>query len=550
MKYKEGESKYSQIKKQFCTDYSQQNLSYAELAKKYGFSMSTVHFLVVKWGLKKTEQQRRQCISRRQTVVFIPEKELRHLYSEEHLSYREIAAKLHYSPSCIRKKCLLLGISKTKDQVLRDKLRNCSRRYKVISKSQLEALYCEQNLNMDQIADILKTHAVCVQKWVTYYGFKKTPEQNRARFLIERHLHQDIILQRRINRRCQKQHCSKEDARLVCDPSYYKEAVQNGRFQDMTNIEIAHALGVSYSYIQNRNRKLDLRKHILFSPKRSQEEKDIEVLLCTWGVSPRSVVTGKHLKNGREIDLFVPELSVGIEYNGSYWHSEEVVSRYYHQRMKSLPALKEHIFIFHIFGYEWFNPIVHIRIVSQLQRLIMSKKPVPQDYFCKIFKQCCPLSLRCFIEQNGNGILITNATAFISVVVTNVIIGAIAICLSSDGKQCWVLNYAQMPVYNDVMIWKILISKLYCLCPNIQDIEYISNLGHEDSRILKQIGFTQKMVIPPRPIWEKQEKETRICLSDESPRTIEEMHQNGFLRVYDAGRVLWTMNGPLEKREL
>lgn len=59
--------------------------------------------------------------------------------------------------------------------------------------------------------------------------------------------------------------------------------------------------------------------------------------------------------NGRELDLYYPELKLGIEFNGNYWHSELKKSDARYHQSKSLDALKKGIRVIHIFEYEWSN---------------------------------------------------------------------------------------------------------------------------------------------------------------------------------------------------
>lgn len=59
--------------------------------------------------------------------------------------------------------------------------------------------------------------------------------------------------------------------------------------------------------------------------------------------------------NGRELDLYYPELKLGIEFNGNYWHSELKKSDARYHQSKSLDALKKGIRVIHIFEYEWPN---------------------------------------------------------------------------------------------------------------------------------------------------------------------------------------------------
>lgn len=53
-----------------------------------------------------------------------------------------------------------------------------------------------------------------------------------------------------------------------------------------------------------------------------------------------------------EIDIFIPNLKLGIEYHGLYWHSEEKKDNFYHKRKLEL-ARRKNIKLIQIFENEW-----------------------------------------------------------------------------------------------------------------------------------------------------------------------------------------------------
>lgn len=56
----------------------------------------------------------------------------------------------------------------------------------------------------------------------------------------------------------------------------------------------------------------------------------------------------------REIDIYIPELKIGIEHNGLYWHSEAIINENYHIEKLNL-ANKAGIRLINIFEDEWIN---------------------------------------------------------------------------------------------------------------------------------------------------------------------------------------------------
>lgn len=57
--------------------------------------------------------------------------------------------------------------------------------------------------------------------------------------------------------------------------------------------------------------------------------------------------------NGVEIDIFIPELKIGFEYNGLFWHSERMGKHKTYHLDKQMLAKKNGINLYHIFSDEW-----------------------------------------------------------------------------------------------------------------------------------------------------------------------------------------------------
>jgi DNA-directed RNA polymerase subunit RPC12/RpoP len=80
----------------------------------------------------------------------------------------------------------------------------------------------------------------------------------------------------------------------------------------------------------------------------SQQEQ--EVFRFIQSVYPGEIK--RNYKNKLEIDIFIPDLNIGIEYDGLYWHSDEYLDKNYHIDKTKFFAEKG-IRIIHIFEDEW-----------------------------------------------------------------------------------------------------------------------------------------------------------------------------------------------------
>ena len=58
--------------------------------------------------------------------------------------------------------------------------------------------------------------------------------------------------------------------------------------------------------------------------------------------------------DGKELDIYLPELKIGFEYNGSYWHSDSFIPRDYHLKKRDL-ALTKDTKLYFIDDADWVN---------------------------------------------------------------------------------------------------------------------------------------------------------------------------------------------------
>jgi hypothetical protein len=85
----------------------------------------------------------------------------------------------------------------------------------------------------------------------------------------------------------------------------------------------------------------------------SKHQKEISDYIQSLGVT----VLNNHKKslNGVEIDIYTPELKIGFEYNGLFWHSEKMGKHKNYHLDKQKLANKHGIKLYHIFSDEWIN---------------------------------------------------------------------------------------------------------------------------------------------------------------------------------------------------
>ena len=114
----------------------------------------------------------------------------------------------------------------------------------------------------------------------------------------------------------------------------------------------------------------------------SLAEKEIEDYVKSFGVKTETKIRGI-LSNNKEIDILMPELNLGIEYNGLKWHSDEFKDKNYHLN-KTEECKKLGIRLVHIFEDEWINKKEIIKsiirnIIGKTENKIYARKCIIQN---------------------------------------------------------------------------------------------------------------------------------------------------------------------------
>lgn len=90
---------------------------------------------------------------------------------------------------------------------------------------------------------------------------------------------------------------------------------------------------------------------------------------------------------GYELDIFIPNLNIAIEYNGVYWHSDKKIDKEYHIT-KTTECEKHGISLIHIFEDEWrFERIT----TENYLRNVLYSCDVPETFANELkFDRCKP----------------------------------------------------------------------------------------------------------------------------------------------------------------
>ena len=153
--------------------------------------------------------------------------------------------------------------------------------------------------------------------------------------------------------------CSELYKRCFDDKTALESLISS--LEHKTSSALGAALGVPYGQALHLLEKHDLMSMIDLKDYSSQGEhelvefigKDLCLTRDRTAISPY------------EIDIYVPSKKIGIEFNGSYWHSSIYKDKNYHFN-KSKIAEKNGIRLIHIYEYEWNNPVQRKKIELML----------------------------------------------------------------------------------------------------------------------------------------------------------------------------------------
>jgi hypothetical protein len=130
--------------------------------------------------------------------------------------------------------------------------------------------------------------------------------------------------------------------------------------------DVATALDITtatvHKYVNENNLQDCLNKHF-----GSKAERDI-YNICK--KSECSVISrDKSILNGKELDIYLPDKKLAIEFNGNYWHCDDKLPKDYHQH-KTIECAKKNIRLLHIFEYEWGDKEVQSKLIKLIQTIV------------------------------------------------------------------------------------------------------------------------------------------------------------------------------------
>lgn len=144
--------------------------------------------------------------------------------------------------------------------------------------------------------------------------------------------------------------------------------------------------------------RLNISERIKHCGGKSSYEEDIIDYLKSLGIENIIHGSRKILTNNLELDIYLPDYNIGIEFNGTYWHSDAFLNKDYHQN-KSKLAADLGIRLIHIYEYDWLNPQKQLIFKSIIKSACNKIKNKIYARNC-IVKKLKSSELRSFCDKN------------------------------------------------------------------------------------------------------------------------------------------------------
>ena len=135
--------------------------------------------------------------------------------------------------------------------------------------------------------------------------------------------------------------------------------------------EAATELGVTRTALYEASKRFDISLLDYIDARcKGKSPKEVELVNYI-----KSIYNGRVIQNTRsiispqELDIYIPDKELAIEFNGSYWHSDLVKDKRYHQN-KTLKCIKQGIRLIHIFEYEWDEDTIRSKLEHLLKGLL------------------------------------------------------------------------------------------------------------------------------------------------------------------------------------
>jgi len=506
-------------------------------------------------------------------IYNIPSKEdIEYLYIEKKLSMNKIKNIFETSIPTLKKWIVNYGITVTGKNIM-------------ASKEDIEYLYNDRNMTIVDISLMLDVTEQTLGRWMKKYNIRKrTREENNELNLYHNDIYDNVAYE------CMNNKQWMIDAYSVCSYREIGKMLNIGygtisKHIHNHNIETvpAHTSLNTEEFI-NRSNNIHKNKYDYSLVEYTNANKKVYIICPLHGnfyqrvgdhlyneagcpkcvsiiskaeielqefLSPLTTIetNNRTILEGKELDIFLPELNTAIEYNGLYWHSERSVDTNYHQQ-KTQMCNDKGIRLIHIWEDDWNNNqdkiknwLLGILNLHNPQKIYGRKTTVGEIDPSRTKELFDAYHIQGYVAS----------TKCMGLFYRNILISA---CLFKKDKQGWNLTrYVTNPKYQVIGGFSKIIKNFHSLYPKtiytFADLSWVSS----GDNVYTRNGFKAVKTIPPdyRYIYNKERKHKfgfrhigmKTKLENYDPNLTERQNclNNEVYRIYDCGKIKYEYGG-------
>ncbi len=260
----------------------------------------------------------------------------------------------------------------------------------------------------------------------------------------------------------------------------------------------------------------------------------------------------RKILNGKELDIYIPDKNIAIEYNGLYWHSElggQKNKKYHLDKLNECNT--KGIKLIHIFENEWLNKqnivksIINTILLPEINVKIFARKCELKEINSKITNQ--------FLEDNhlqGKD----KGSVRIGLYYNNELISVMTFCKSRFNKNIeWEISRYCIKLNHTVIGGAERLFKYFITNYNPNSIITYSDKRYFNGNIYKKIGFifiesttpnyyyTDYQSIYNRINFQKHKLRSKLKIFEQSLSEWDNMKINYWDRIWDCGnnKFIW-----------
>lgn len=282
---------------------------------------------------------------------------------------------------------------------------------------------------------------------------------------------------------------------------------------------------------------------ISFNPPRSHYEDDIIRFLNDLKVM-NIIKNDRSVLNGKEIDIYLPEHHIGIEFNGDYWHSDifydDHGGRSTCAQDKSLEAEKKGVFLFTIFEREWNDLDIRRGIKDRLRSILGLNEKKIAARKCS-FVEILPKERSKFLNENhiqGN----SGAKFGYGLKYNGELVACMTFSFPKSSKYTWELTrYCTKQGFTVQGGASKLFAEFKKRHLKVGDtVSSYNDITKTKGGLYETLGFECVSVNSPNYVWVNfKTGDIRSRYQEQAAGEVERMHSLGYHRVCDCGTKTW-----------